>query len=61
MKGKTKKENGVEMYIIVMSAHSRMLLGSLMKTSTTGRGGGGSELCVRRSSRGWKAMQTSLS
>lgn len=42
------------MYIIVMSAHSHMLLGSLMKTSTTERGGRGSKLCVRHSSRGWR-------
>lgn len=38
LKGEIKKKKSeVEMYIIVMSARGRMLLGSLMKTAGRGR------------------------
>lgn len=51
----------VEMYIITMSAHSHMLLGSIMKTSQRDRGERESTLCDHRSC-GWRQwIQTSLS
>lgn len=56
-----KIKDEAEMYIITLSAHGHMLLGSSVKTSQRERDESESQLCVNHSSRGWRQWeQTSL-